>query len=364
MPPKVAIIYLSYHSDPHLEDAVTAWRSLTYPHAQIEIVIVDNPHPEFGSSVRYIEEHVMPLSGREMPHITLLPQEKNTGFAGGNNVGILWSLAHDFDYIYLHNDDGFMVSGALEPIVGAMEHDATIGAAQSLLLLYPDTDRVNSAGNKFHYLGFGFCDGYRKKVTDLAVPAVSDVSYMSGAALLLRADLLRQYGPLDEDFFMYHEDLEYAFRIRMAGFRTVLVRDSQFYHKYQFGRSVQKFYWMERNRFGVLLMFFRLPTLILLAPMLILLEIGLWFFAFRGGWWRKRLAVYEYWMETDHWKLWLKKRQRIQRTRRISDRMLLSTASPTIQFQEAALENPILTYIGNPLMFVYYWVIVRGLVWW
>lgn len=364
MSPKIAIIYLSYHSEPYLDDVVSAWKKLTYPKDLVECVIVDNPHPEYGSSLSYIDEHVMPMAGREIPHVTILPQKENLGFAGGNNVGIQWALDHGFDYIYLHNNDGFMTAGTLEPLVAVMENDKTIGVAQSLLLLHPDTQYVNAAGNSFHYLGFGFCREYRTRTSDLHIGPVEDISYASGAAVMLRADLLRRYGLWDEDFFLYHEDLEYTFRLRIAGYRAVVVRDSLFYHKYQFGRSIEKFYWMERNRIGVLLLFFRLPTLLLLLPMLLVLELGLWIFALRGHWVDKRVSVYHYWSDLDHWRLWLRKRRRIQSIRTVRDRDLLRDASPTIRFQEKFMENPILTYLGNPLMAVYYWMIVRGLVWW
>ena len=156
MLPKVAIIYLSFHSDRHIDDAVSAWKKLTYPKDRLAFVIVDNPHPEFGNSVRMLEERVKPLSGRELSEVIILPQAENLGFAGGNNVGIQWALDHGFDYVYLHNDDGFMAVNALEPIVDTMEKDKTIGVAQSLMLLHPDTEYVNSAGNAYHYLGFGF----------------------------------------------------------------------------------------------------------------------------------------------------------------------------------------------------------------
>ena len=98
----------------------------------------------------------------------------------------------------------------------------------------------------------------------------------------------------DHDFFLYQEDLEYSFRLRAAGYRSVLVKDSIFYHKYQFSRSITKFYWMERNRYGVMLMFFRIPTLILLFPMAFCLELGLWLFAIKGGWVKERVKVYKF----------------------------------------------------------------------
>src|SRR3989338_6589323 len=164
---KVAIVYLSFHAEPYMGDVVSAWKKLTYPKDQLVCVIVDNPHPTYGSSVRYLEEQVLPLSNKELPEIVILPQKENLGFAGGNNAGIQWALYHGYDYIFLHNGDGFLIANALEPLVHVMENDQSIGVVQSLLLLHPDTGYVNAAGNSFHYLGFGFCDEYRTRVVDL-----------------------------------------------------------------------------------------------------------------------------------------------------------------------------------------------------
>lgn len=361
---KVAIVYLSFHCEPYMDDVVSSLKKLTYPRDKVEFVIVDNPHPEYGPSVRYIQETVMPLSGTEIPHVTLLAQKENLGFSGGNNEGIKWAIDNGFDYVYFHNNDGFMAATLLEPLVEAMENDKTIGVAQSLMLLHPETELINSDGNSFQYLGFGYCGGYRNKFSELNKKPIEDISYASGAALLMRVDLLREYGLWDHDFFLYHEDLEYSFRLRAAGYRSVLVKDSIFYHKYQFSRSITKFYWMERNRYGVMLMFFRIPTLILLFPMAFCLELGLWLFAIKGGWAKERVKVYKYWLKLSSWKLWLKKRHYIQKIRKVSDRTLLKNAVSGVYFQEKSMENPLLRYIGNPIMAIYYWIVVKGLIWW
>ncbi|MBI5221720.1 MAG: glycosyltransferase, partial [Candidatus Magasanikbacteria bacterium] len=134
--PKVAIIYLSFHCEPYIDDVVSALKKMTYPKDKVELVVVDNPHPEYGLSMRYLSEHVLPLSDNELPHVTLLPQESNLGFSGGNNAGIQWAIDNNFDYVYFHNNDGFVAANFLEPIVEAMERDKNIGQIQSILMLY------------------------------------------------------------------------------------------------------------------------------------------------------------------------------------------------------------------------------------
>ena len=311
--PKIAIVYLSFHCEPYIDDVVSALKKITYPKDKIEFIIVDNPHPKYGGSVRYLEENVLPLSGKEIPHTTILPQKENLGFAGGNNVGVVWAMENDFDYVFFHNNDGFIASNALEPLIKIMEEDKNIGLAQSLILLHPETNLLNSAGNSMHYLGFGFCDKYRIKIKDLKLPKIKEISYASGAGLMVRVELIRKFGSWDQNFFMYHEDLEWSLRLRSLGYKIVLVSDSIFYHKYQFSRSISKFFWMERNRHAVMLMFFKVPTLLLLLPMGLILELGLWFFSIKNGYKKKRVDVYKYWLNWKNWKPWLVKRKKYKR---------------------------------------------------
>jgi len=361
--PKVAIVYLSYHSEPYLNGVISGLRQLTYPKGQVEFVVVDNPHPVQGSSVRFLRENLLPLSGAELPHVTILSQSTNLGFAGGNNAGIKWALDNGFDYVFLHNNDGFVAGNFLEPLVEAMEADKNIGAAQSLLMLYPDTDLVNSSGNSFHYLGWGFCNNLRKKIQDLILPPVAETAYGSGAAMMLRADHLRRFGLWDEDFFLYHEDIEYCFRLKIAGYKIAVVRDSIFYHSYSFSRNKEKFYYIERNRLGLMLMYFKWPTLLIIFPAAIFLELGLLLFSAYSGWFAEKLKVYGYWLRPKNWRLWLGKRKRVQAFRSVADRDFMKMFSGKISFEEKSVNNPLLRYFGNPVMSAYWWVVKRLIFW-
>ncbi len=361
--PKVAIIYLSFNSDIYLDDVVSALQKITYPKDRLEFIVVDNPHPQFGSSMRNLEEKLLPISGNSIPHVTLLPQKENLGFAGGNNVGIAWALENGFDYVYLHNNDGFMASDCVEKMVAALEADSQIGAAQSLLLLYPETELVNTAGNSFHYLGFGYCGNFRVKKSDLKLKEVEEVGYASGASILMRAELLKEYGLWDKDFFLYHEDVEYSLRMKALGYKVVIIRDAIFYHKYQFSRNKDKFYYMERNRYGVVLMYFKLPTILVLLPMALIMELGLIFFSIISGWFKVRMNVYKYWLNPKNLKLWLAKRKYIQSIRKVADREILKLAADKVIFDEKDINNPLLKYVANPLMVVY-WFIVKRIIFW
>ena len=363
--PKIAIVYLLYyHNESYINNLVSALKKITYPKDKLELVIVANNHEKDGSFVHYINDAVMPLSGIEIPHTTLIANQENLGFSAGNNQGANWAVENGFDYVFFHNNDGFLALNAIEPLVETLESDKKIAIAQSLVLLYPETDLVNSIGNSFHYLGFGFASGYRQKIKDIELPKVKEVDYASGAAFMISTELIKKYGAWDSDFYIYHEDLDWGLRMRSLGLKLVMVKDSVFYHQYQFSRSIMKFYWMERNRHAVMLMYFKWPTLLLLAPMAIVLEFGLWFFAFKNGYAGKRWEVYKYWLNFKNWSIWLNKRKQIQTTRKVTDREMLRHSVAEIVFQDSSTDNFLVKYVANPVMKAYYYVVVRGLIWW
>lgn len=361
--PKVAIVYLSYHSESFLYDMVKALENVSYPKDKIALVVVDNPHATEGTSVKAINEIVAPLSGKSLPEVIVLPQTKNLGFTGGNNIGIAWALEHGYDYIFLHNQDGYLESGCISKLVEAMENDKTIGVSQALIML-AGTDKVNTAGNSFNYLGFAFIDHFGKKLSQLDLKPIEGIGYASGAGLMMRADLIKKFGSLDEDLFAYHEDVEYSLRLKFSGYKAVTIRDAVFQHKYEFNRGSSKFYFMERNRYAVLFMYYRLATLILLLPALLFMELGLLVFFLLNGWGNEKLKIYRYWLNANNWKLWISKRKRIQELRTISDRKFIHMTAGKVYFgTKEDMNNPLLIYVANPLMKVYK-VIVQTLIFW
>jgi GT2 family glycosyltransferase len=218
---------------------------------------------------------------------------------------------------------------------------------QSLLVLQQDPDVINSVGNAIHFLGFGYCAGYHKKRAD-APTSVTDIAYASGAGVLLRNAALKHVGLFDETLFAYHEDLDLGWRMMLAGFRNVLAPKSVVRHRYDFSRSISKWYLMERNRVLVVLKNYRWPTLIVLAPQFVALDIVLFLFAILGGWWKEKLRAMAWMFRPSTWSYIIRSRRSVSRTRRVPDRVILGMFSPVIAYQE--FENPFIKAVANPLM--------------
>jgi len=362
---KVAIVYLIWSDEPkkYLSRALLGIAAQTYDKENTHLLVVYNSHkPEEKSQINFIHEEVE-KNKINLPVVTVLEQEKNLGFSGGNNLGMKWAVDNGFDYVFLHNADGYLADRTIEQLVQVAEADKNICQLQPLILLHPETDLINSAGNNWQYMGIGYCDKFRKKRGEVFLPKVKSVGYISGAATLLRTDLLKQFGYWNEDIFLYHEDTEYSWRLKMKGFTTVLVSDAVFYHIYEFKKkNVKKYFWIERNRHVIDLLLYRWPTLILLLPMEVLYNLGLLVVALRGGWLKELLNVYTYWIKPANWKIWLKVRKKYQGERKLSDRDVLKIAVPAVESGDLVVSEPVNTVANAVFTFYYFWL--KLLVWW
>lgn len=180
--------------------------------------------------------------------------------------------------------------------------------------------------------------------------------YASGAGMLIRSSIIDQIGGMFEpSYFMYHDDVDISWRARLAGFDIGFADDSVVYHRYEFSRSMKKFFWMERNRHLTNLCNYEIGTLLLIAPPMIVMEIGTLFFAFRSGWWKEKLRSWAFFGKRSTWQYIIERRLLIRSLRVRSDRDMLEHMTGVITAQET--ENPIMNFVVNPVMNAYFWAL-------
>jgi GT2 family glycosyltransferase len=247
-------------------------------------------------------------------------------------------------------------------LVDVAEAHPTAGAVQPKLLRHEPDGRVvlHSRGNELHYLGVGFVGGDGEPDRPLDV---RPIAYASGACVLYRASALRAVGAFDPALFMYHEDSDLGWRLRLAGWEVLLAPGAVVYHAYDFARSgwARKFYYVERNRLINVLTHYRAPTLALLAPALLAFEpVGL-LYAARSGWLRQRLAVYAFFARPSSWRYVAAKRRAVQSLRRRPDREMV--ARLTSRFAFGPVATPAVRFVLDPI-FTAYWRLVKPLIAW
>ena len=364
-PPRVAIIVVSWNHRRFLAACFQAVERAGIAPGTATFMIVDNASTD-GSGDFIARELLAPdgkMTKGGFPCV-FFKNPENLGFSGGNNLAMRQALEEDYDYVYLLNPDTEAQPGFLEEAIRVMETDAFIGVVQSQLRLHPRTELLNSYGNEIHFLGFGYAGGESLRVDAPEAKAklhVRDITYASGAGMLIRVSLLREIGFLDEELFAYHEDLEFSWRARLAGRRVMLAPNSLVYHKYEFSRSIKKYFWMERNRLIVMLRMYRVATLLLLLPAFLAMEFGLWAFAFKSGWWREKLRAYAYFLSPASWSKLVIARRRVQALRKIDDRQATELFTGRILFQQ--MQPSLLMRVANPV-FAGYWALARLILFW
>jgi GT2 family glycosyltransferase len=321
--PRTAVVIVTYNSARDVDGCFGALARARLDGA--EVMVVDN-----GSS----DGTVAALRARH-PWVTVLEAGANLGFAGGNDLGIRRALESGAEWIYLLNPDTDVDPGFLEEARAVAEADPRVAAVQSLLLLHPDRDLVNTAGNEIHFLGFGFCGAYR--APRAAIPdEAREIPFASGAGALLRAAALREVGAFDETLFMYQEDQDLGIRLRLRGWRARLAPRSVVWHHYVFSRNPRKYFFLERNRYVVLAKNLRLRSLLVLAPLLVLSDLALLALAAAQGWLPEKLRAHRELLSRPVREHVRAERARIQAGRAISDRELARWFSPSLEFEGLA----------------------------
>ncbi|MBI2482556.1 glycosyltransferase family 2 protein [Candidatus Uhrbacteria bacterium] len=369
----VYVVVLSYHAPADLQRCLTSVLATQYPAARWRVVVVDNDaQPETQAVLRTYGDR-----------LDVVVEPVNRGYAGGMNVGIRHALTRGAEYVVVLNQDTTVDPHWLARLVAAAESDPRIAAAQARVMLGADTDTVNSIGNHIHVFGFGFAGGHREPWhilrTQLSGYPYPEVTYPSGAAVLFRATALRAVGfPcathrgvaaqgmealefFDEDFFLYHEDLDLGVRFWLQGWRCVLVPQAVVQHYYEFTRSMTKLHWIERNRILFLLENLRWRTIVLLAPAMLVAESVHAILALRGGWWNAKKQAWRAIGTRAHWGMFRAHRAAKQSRRTMRDRDIVCRWTTSIRNQE--MPNRFMERVGDPLVRCW-WRVVRPMIRW
>jgi GT2 family glycosyltransferase len=252
--------------------------------------------------------------------VQVLEAGRNRGFGAGCNLG---AHATDAEVLVFLNPDTVPQPGA----VAALADAAGTGIAQARLRLLDHPELLNSSGNVVHVSGLAWPGGYRDRAD--AITERREVPYASGAALAIRADVFRELGGFTEELFLYQEDLELCWRARLAGRRVVVEPAADVLHDYAFERpDRRKEYYLERNRLVFVLTAYSARLLLLLAPVLLAVEVGISLLALREGWFREKARG---WAWVARHASWLARQRRAtQALRRVPDRDLAAFLTPVL----------------------------------
>lgn len=278
---RVSIIIVNWNGQKWLRRCIAALQKQT--HKDTEIILVDNASSD--SSVDYIE--------KEFPDIKLIKNPANLGFAGGNNLGIAVAKG---EYIMLLNNDTWATETLVEDLLSSLsEHNLSVIAPR--VISYDEAGAIEDCLLKLDIFGHPFPVPYSDEIKPF---------YLSGICLLFKKQLYEETKGLDDDFFMYFEDTDWFWRLRLLRKTFDVSKEVCIRHAghgstgNMGGLSYKRFLWRNENKLQMLLKNYRASTLCFVLPVYflknmveivcfcILLKPGIAWTYVRGWWFNVR----------------------------------------------------------------------------
>ena len=214
----VSIITLNYNGRRHLPALFAALASQTW--RDFELLVVDNGSTD--DSPAAVEE----LGRATGLRVRQIRNRTNRGFAAACNQGIERSAG---EYVVMLNNDTQPEPGWLEHLVTTARTDSAVGMVGAKMLFAQRPERINSAGIAVDWAGIAW-DRQGGMLDDPAESSVREVFGPCGGSALYKRRMLAQIGGFDEAFFAYLEDVDLAWRARLAGWRCLYQPQARVLH--------------------------------------------------------------------------------------------------------------------------------------
>lgn len=249
--PETAIILLNWNG---YKDTISCIKSLTNLPIRPCLIVVDNDSTDNSFSILkdYLGENYQQLgyssfcAQGELDELIaekedvgsfacLIQSGKNGGFAFGNNVGLNFALRFDhISYFWLLNSDTELQGDALSPMIKEFDVDSSKGIVGSLLVYMHDKFTIQAVGGVKFYpiLARGSQLGNGLTINDRGLHKLIPLAdYISGASMLVSRKFLETVGNMNEEYFLYYEELDWSYRARKHGFTLGIALDSIVFHK-------------------------------------------------------------------------------------------------------------------------------------
>ncbi len=263
---KIAVVLLNYNGSADTVDCIASLLKTDTSGITLSIIVVDNASREEEKQV--LENAIQKLkekSAQVKTILSLIKNDKNLGFSGGNNVGIKKALAERADAVMILNNDTVVDKDIFQVLVKRLFEKEEIGVVVPKIYFYPgdeyhkDRYSKKDRGKVIWYMG-GKIDwknliGYHKGVDEVDTgqfESVEETEYATGACLLVKSKVLEAVGLFDDKYFLYYEDADLSFRIKQKKYTIVVDSEAKVWHKNAkssggSGSGLQDYY-ISRNR--------------------------------------------------------------------------------------------------------------------
>lgn len=206
----VAIIIVNWNAWNLIEKCLNALSQQTYK--DYCVFVIDNAS----------DQKVPDKIERKYPDVKLIINDSNIGFARANNQALKLSL--NFEFVFFCNPDAYPEPDCLKKLVEAANRYKHFSVFASRLVRDENRLISDGDGDNYHISGFAWRANQGENVQPLSKP--KEIFSACAAAAMFRTNDLHEAGGFDPDYFCYFEDVDLGFRLRLRGFRCLLVPDA------------------------------------------------------------------------------------------------------------------------------------------
>ncbi len=300
MSPRISIVVLNWNGRPLLAECLSALRAQTL--RDFEIIVVDNGSQD--GSPEWLAANASEVS--------VIRNEVNLGFALANNQGIRAARA---PLIAVLNNDALPEPDWLQVLVETAERETWAGMFASRILLREPAGKLDSLGIEVDRAGLAWNRAWGRPSTDPLVSQPTEVFGPSGAAAVYRRAMLDQVGLFDEEFFIYYEDVDLAWRAQRAGWRCLYVPQAIVHHAHSATTrrgSPFKRRLLSRNKWWAIARNYPFGQLWFYVPVMLVIDLGAMIMSLVSE--RNLSALRGRWEALQGWRTMWRKRQTLQDT--------------------------------------------------
>ena len=214
---ELAIILINWNQYELTNSCIKSILNCSYK--KFKIILVDNCSKD--NSVTKLK--------RDFPNVHFIQNNSNLGFTGANNIGIEYAKSEDYEYIMLLNNDTVVKNTFIEPLVDSFKKN--VMAVQPLILNYPDSNTIwNNGGSINSLFGIFKTINKNKNISLIKNFDKKETEWISGCCFMIRSSVIDEIGILDDNFFVYYEDVDWSIRITEKKYKILIVPSSIIYH--------------------------------------------------------------------------------------------------------------------------------------
>lgn len=239
---KVAILLVLYNDKHHIPLLINSIKNQTYTNYEIFAIECSNS----GESLSLLKEL--------FPKSKTFDHQGNLGFAAGNNFLANKAIEFGADFLFVLNSDMELSKNTLEVFVSYFEKSKNIGVVGSTLLV-GETNIIQLFGVRanFKTQRKEFINSNRD-LTSISLPMEEQVDFVNGGSTFLSKAVYEKVGLFNEDYFMYNDEIDFAERVKDAGFKTFITSKTYIRHHHNWSPTTNSsyylmYYYMMRNRY-------------------------------------------------------------------------------------------------------------------